>query len=76
MDYKSDIIISIACPHIFLFVCLSLLFMGLRLLHLVEPISRLFPAVQKPIRAINTKEKLLYTYITLFIYLVCSQIPI
>lgn len=50
--------------------------MGLKLLHLFEPVTRLFPAVAKPIRAINTKEKLLYTSITLFIYLVCSQIPI
>lgn len=50
--------------------------MGLRLLHLVEPISRLFPSVEKPNRAINTKEKLLYTSITLFIYLVCCQIPL
>lgn len=50
--------------------------MGLRLLHLIEPISRLFPFVQKPTRAINTKEKLLYTSITLFIYLVCCQIPL
>lgn len=50
--------------------------MGLRLLHLVQPISNLFPSVQKPIRAINTRQKLLYTSITLFIYLVCSQIPI
>ena len=50
--------------------------MGLRLLHLVEPISRLFPSVEKPNRVINTKEKLSYTSITLFIYLVCCQIPL
>jgi protein transport protein SEC61 subunit alpha len=55
---------------------LLLLIMGLRLLHLVEPISRLFPSVIKPVRSINMKEKLLYTSITLFIYLVCCQIPI
>lgn len=29
--------------------------MGLRLLHLVEPLTRIFPSVEKPIRAINTK---------------------
>lgn len=50
--------------------------MGLRILHLVEPFARLFPTIQKPLRAINNREKILYTSITLFIYLVCCQIPV
>ena len=50
--------------------------MGIRVLHLLEPAVRLFPFIDKPTRFINNKEKLLYTAITLFIYLVCCQIPI
>ena len=37
---------------------------------------RLFPSIDKPTRFVNNKEKVLYTAITLFIYLVCCQIPI
>ena len=50
--------------------------MGIRLLHSFEPAAKLFPTVQKPTRNINNKEKILYTSITLFIYLVCCQIPL
>lgn len=50
--------------------------MGLRILHLVEPFAKVFPTIQKPLRNINNREKILYTSITLFIYLVCCQIPV
>ena len=50
--------------------------MGLRILHLLEPASKLFPNIEKPMRMISNREKILYTSITLFIYLVCCQIPL
>lgn len=50
--------------------------MGFRILHVLEPVIKLFPFIDKPNRFINNKEKILYTAITLFIYLVCCQIPI
>jgi protein transport protein SEC61 subunit alpha len=50
--------------------------MGFKILHLLEPAMKLFPNIDKPNRFINNKEKVLYTAITLFIYLVCCQIPI
>lgn len=50
--------------------------MGLRILHLLEPAAKIFPTIQRPQRLINNQEKVLYTAITLFIYLVCCQIPL
>lgn len=50
--------------------------MGFKILQVLEPAIRLFPIIDKPTRFINNKEKILYTAITLFIYLVCCQIPI
>lgn len=50
--------------------------MGFRFLHLVKPFMAILPEVQQPDRKIPFKEKVLWTAITLFIYLVCSQIPL
>lgn len=50
--------------------------MGLRILHLFEPIIRIIPNIQNPVRQCSVKEKTLYTAITLFIYLLCCQIPL
>lgn len=50
--------------------------MGFKIIHFLEPAFKLFPTIDKPNRFINNKEKILYTAITLFIYLVCCQIPI
>jgi len=50
--------------------------MGFRFLHLVKPFMAVLPEVSAPERKIPFKEKVLWTAITLFIYLVCSQIPL
>jgi len=50
--------------------------MGFRFLHLIKPFMSILPEVSTPERKIPFKEKILWTAITLFIYLVCSQIPL
>jgi len=50
--------------------------MGFRFLHLVKPFMAILPEVQTPDRKIPFREKVLWTTITLFIYLVCCQIPL
>jgi len=48
----------------------------LRFLTLVKPVLHVLPEVAQPDRKIPFKEKVLWTAITLFIFLVCCQIPI
>ncbi|KAL7560020.1 hypothetical protein ACA910_013511 [Epithemia clementina (nom. ined.)] len=48
----------------------------MRFLHLIRPVMCVLPEVASPDRKIPLREKLLWTTITLFIYLVCCQIPI
>jgi len=45
-------------------------------LHIVKPFMAILPEVTSPERKIPFKEKVLWTAITLFIYLVCCQIPL
>merc|ERR1712023_236670 len=47
-----------------------------RFLTLVKPVLCVLPEVAQPDRKIPFKEKILWTAITLFIFLVCCQIPI
>jgi len=49
---------------------------GFRFLNLVKPFMFVLPEVSSPERKIPFKEKVLWTAITLFIYLVCCQIPL
>merc|ERR1711912_3868 len=49
---------------------------GLRFLELVRPFMCVLPEVTQPDRKIPFKEKVLWTSITLFIFLVCCQIPL
>ena len=49
---------------------------GIRFLTLVKPVLHVLPEVAQPDRKIPFKEKVLWTAITLFIFLVCCQIPI
>merc|ERR1711906_85918 len=49
---------------------------GVRFLQLVRPFMCALPEVKSPDRARPFKEKVLWTAITLFIYLVCCQIPL
>ncbi|KAJ1618483.1 SecY subunit domain-containing protein [Pavlovales sp. CCMP2436] len=48
----------------------------LRFLTLVKPVLCILPEVAPPERKIPFKEKILWTSITLFIFLVCCQIPL
>jgi protein transport protein SEC61 subunit alpha len=48
----------------------------MRFLHLIRPVMCVLPEVESPDRKIPFREKLLWTTITLFIFLVCCQIPL
>ena len=47
-----------------------------RFLNLVKPVIFLIPEIKAPIRAVNKKDKFIWTAIALFIYLICCQIPL
>lgn len=47
-----------------------------RFLNLVKPVMFLIPEIKPPIRAVNKKDKFIWTAIALFIYLICCQIPL
>jgi len=50
--------------------------MGIKFLEMIKPFCAVLPEIQKPERKIQFKEKVLWTAITLFIFLVCCQIPL
>ncbi|EFA85179.1 protein transport protein SEC61 alpha subunit [Heterostelium album PN500] len=50
--------------------------MGFRFLDIVKPFSHLIPEVAQPDRKIQFREKILWTAMSLFIFLVCSQVPL
>lgn len=47
-----------------------------RFLNLVRPFMGVLPEVQQPDKKVPFKEKVLWTAVTLFIFLVCCQIPL
>ncbi|XP_068638250.1 uncharacterized protein [Aristolochia californica] len=49
---------------------------GFRVLHLVRPFLSILPEVQSADRRVPFREKVIYTVISLFIFLVCSQLPL
>jgi len=49
---------------------------GFRLLNLVKPCMCVLPEVSTPDRKIPFREKILWTAISLFVFLVCCQIPL
>ncbi|XP_065845209.1 protein transport protein Sec61 subunit alpha [Oscarella lobularis] len=50
--------------------------MGVKILEWLKPFISIIPEVSKPERKIQFREKVLWTAITLFIFLVCCQIPL
>jgi len=48
----------------------------LRFIDLVMPVMNYLPEVEMPMKQIQFKGKLIWTAITLFIYLICCQIPL
>ena len=49
---------------------------SVKFLEFVKPFCSILPEIQKPERKIQFREKVLWTAITLFIFLVCCQIPL
>ncbi|XP_021733620.1 protein transport protein Sec61 subunit alpha-like [Chenopodium quinoa] len=49
---------------------------GFRVLHLVRPFLSFLPEVQTADRKVPFREKVIYTVISLFVFLVCSQLPL
>ncbi len=47
-----------------------------KFLDFVKPFCSILPEIQKPERKVRFREKLLWTAVTLFIFLVCCQIPL
>nr|AAC38988.1 PfSec61 [Plasmodium falciparum] len=47
-----------------------------RFLNLIKPVMFLLPEVQSPDRRLPFKEKLLWTAVSLFVFLICCQIPL
>ncbi|TKR61855.1 hypothetical protein L596_028909 [Steinernema carpocapsae] len=50
--------------------------MAIKFLEVIKPFCGLVPEVSKPERRVSFREKILWTAITLFIFLVCCQIPL
>ncbi|KAI8646505.1 SecY subunit of pre protein translocase [Parasitella parasitica] len=50
--------------------------MGLRVLYFLKPFMAALPEIESPVRKVPFNEKLLYTVIALFAYLVMSQLPL
>lgn len=50
--------------------------MTIKFLELVKPFCSVLPEVAKPDRKVQFREKVLWTAVTLFIFLVCCQIPL
>jgi len=48
----------------------------MRVLYLVKPFMGILPEIEQPGKKVPFKERLLWTSVTLFIYLVCCQIPL
>lgn len=49
---------------------------SLRLIQLVTPVMHLLPEIAPPLKKQAFREKMLWTAVTLFIYLICCQIPL
>ena len=48
----------------------------IRFIYLIEPVMFLIPRISKTEKKIKKEEKFVWTAITLFIFLICSQIPL
>ena len=48
----------------------------MNLLNPLRPIARAFPTIIRPITKLSMQQRTVFTAIALFIYLVCSQIPL
>ena len=60
--------------HRFLSLMFLNFFVSVKFLEFVKPFCSILPEIQKPERKIQFREKVLWTAITLFIFLVCCQV--
>eukprot|EP00010_Vexillifera_abyssalis_P005467 CAMPEP_0201552884 /NCGR_PEP_ID=MMETSP0173_2-20130828/19056_1 /ASSEMBLY_ACC=CAM_ASM_000268 /TAXON_ID=218659 /ORGANISM="Vexillifera sp., Strain DIVA3 564/2" /LENGTH=482 /DNA_ID=CAMNT_0047963465 /DNA_START=49 /DNA_END=1497 /DNA_ORIENTATION=+ len=51
-------------------------FTGLKVLHFIKPIAPFIPEVEEPRKPVPFRDKVIWTASTLFIFLVCCQIPL
>ena len=72
-DNYHDILNAKLTPALTLRILSSL---SVKFLEFVKPFCSILPEIQKPERKIQFREKVLWTAITLFIFLVCCQIPL
>ena len=49
---------------------------SIRFLDLVRPVMGILPEIEQPLKKQHFNDKLIWTSITLFIYLICCQIPL
>jgi hypothetical protein len=68
--------VSVICEPVILIFHKSAMSSGFRVLHLVRPFLSVLPEVQSADRKVPFREKVLYTVVALFIFLVCSQLPL
>lgn len=48
----------------------------MNLLKPLRPFAKIIPTIRKPLSPLNIQQKTIFTAMALFIYLVCSQIPL
>src|SRR3954469_3767947 len=49
---------------------------SIRFIYLIKPLMGLVPEIRKPTKEISKEQKFYWTAVTLFIFLICSQIPL
>jgi protein transport protein SEC61 subunit alpha len=49
---------------------------SIRFIYLIKPLMGLVPEIRKPNKEISKEQKFYWTAVTLFIFLICSQIPL
>ena len=49
---------------------------SVRFIYLIKPLMFLIPKIPKPNKDIKRQEKFIWTSVILFIFLICSQIPL
>lgn len=49
---------------------------GLKILNYIRPAVNLIPEIQQSAKLVPLRDKVMWTILTLFIFLICSQIPL
>eukprot|EP00697_Spironema_sp_BW2_P001840 gnl/Spiro4/12470_TR6583_c0_g1_i1.p1 gnl/Spiro4/12470_TR6583_c0_g1~~gnl/Spiro4/12470_TR6583_c0_g1_i1.p1 ORF type:complete len:478 (+),score=80.36 gnl/Spiro4/12470_TR6583_c0_g1_i1:86-1519(+) len=49
---------------------------GVRFLNIIRPVMWILPEIQTPTKKVSPREKIIWTACTLFIFLICAQIPL